>query len=178
MLKRTGIAAALLLGAIAFADDGPITGMKVDLDELVRVGRVLPVQGMSSAGAPDEAALRVFRDNGYVAVIDLRSDAEKSDDSEAKIAFELGLAYESLPIAGEGAVNFDNARRLAELTDRFNGPVLVHCASGNRVGALVALQQSLAGADDDLAIAAGKAAGLTSLESVVRTRLMEAPGAD
>ena len=58
MLKLTGFLATLLLAVAAFADDGPITGMKVDLDELVRVGRVLPVQGMSSSGAPDEAARR------------------------------------------------------------------------------------------------------------------------
>jgi len=173
MQKMTALFASLLLAAVAAADDGPITSMKVDLDELVRVGRVLPVQGMSSAGVPDAAALQVFRDNGYVAVIDLRADGEKSGDSEAEVAFELGLAYESLPIAGESAISFDNARRLSELLSRYNGPVLVHCGSGNRVGALVALQQSLAGADDDLALAAGEAAGLTSLEPVVRKRLAE-----
>jgi len=166
----------VIFAAHAAADDAdaPITDMKVDLAELVRVGRVLPVQGMSSAGVPDADALRVFRDNGYVAVIDLRTPGEKSGDEEAMTVASLGMTYESLPIDGKTAITFENARKLAELMSAYNGPVLVHCGSGNRVGALVALQQSAAGAGDDLAVAIGEAAGLTSLEPVVRERLAEA----
>jgi len=51
--------------------------------------------------------------------------------------------------------------------------VLVHCGSGNRVGALLALRASLDGADDEKALALGREGGLSSLEGVVRERLDE-----
>lgn len=59
------------------------------------------------------------------------------------------------------------------MIDQQDGPVLIHCGSGNRVGAMLALIESLDGADDEQAIAAGKEGGLTRLEDVVRARLQE-----
>ena len=64
-----------------------------------------------------------------------------------------------------------NAANLDQILSDYDGPVLVHCGSGNRVGALLALRQSLLGADDEDALAYGKSAGLTGLEPVVRARL-------
>ena len=52
-------------------------------------------------------------------------------------------------------------------------PVLVHCGSGNRVGALLALQKSQEGADVEAAVAYGKEGGLTRLEEHVRKLLQE-----
>jgi protein tyrosine phosphatase (PTP) superfamily phosphohydrolase (DUF442 family) len=78
-----------------------------------------------------------------------------------------------LPIAGKDAISFDNARKLDGLLKEYPGPVLVHCGSGNRVGALLALRASLDGADDEKALALGREGGLSSLEGVVRERLDE-----
>jgi protein tyrosine phosphatase (PTP) superfamily phosphohydrolase (DUF442 family) len=50
-------------------------------------------------------------------------------------------------------------------------PVLLHCASGNRVGALIALGTRLKGAETEAAIAKGKQWGLTGLEPIVRGKL-------
>ena len=55
------------------------------------------------------------------------------------------------------------------------GNVLIHCASGNRVGALVALHARGTGATPDEALALGKAAGLAGLEPAVRARLDATP---
>lgn len=159
--------------AAVFAEGEAVTEMLVDLDKVVTVGEVRPVDGLSSAGAPSREAMKVFADNGYVAVIDLRAEDEKDGSSEADAAFDLGMSYVSLPVQGAAAVNFENARKLDTLINDFSGPVLVHCGSGNRVGALIALQKSLEGADDDMAIAIGQSAGLTTLEDTVRQRLAE-----
>jgi len=48
---------------------------------------------------------------------------------------------------------------------------LLHCGSGNRVGALLALLKSSQGASDEAALEYGISAGLTGLEPVVRARL-------
>lgn len=164
----------LLSALSAGADENrtAVADLKADIDDVVDVGAVRPVDGITSAGAPSEEALRIFRDSGYAAVVDLRGDGEKSGE-ERDMVESLGMDYVALPVSGEGGVTFDNARRLDELIDAATGPVLVHCASGNRVGALLALRASLGGASDDMAIAIGREAGLASLEPVVRERLDE-----
>ncbi len=165
---------ALVFGA--FADETnlqPVTGLKVDLAKVVDLGLVSAVEGVTSAGQPDEAALEVFADSGYATVIDLRAAGEDRGFDEAAAVEELGLHYVAMPIDGKDAISFDNARRLDELLDEYPGPALVHCGSGNRVGALLALRASLDGADDETALALGREGGLTSLEGVVRERLAE-----
>ena len=152
-----------------------MSSIKVEVDQLVKVGRVVPVDGITSAGQPDEAALAVFRDNGYVAVIDLRSEREDRGFDEVGAISLLQMNYVSFPIVHREDISFSKARELDSLIDAFDGPVLIHCGSGNRVGALLALRASLAGADDEAAIAFGKQAGMTNLEDVVRERLADEP---
>ena len=80
------------------------------------------------------------------------------------------MTYVPMPIGGDG-INFENARALDELLAGFDEPVLLHCGSSNRVGALLALRASLAGADDEEALRIGLKAGLSSLEPAVREAL-------
>lgn len=176
MLRRLTavVVIALAFGAVADETDlGPVTRLKVDLDQVVELGTVSSVDGITAAGQPDEAALEVFADAGYATVIDLRGPEEDRGLDEAAVVEELGLHYVTLPIAGKDAISFDNARKLDGLLEEYPGPVLVHCGSSNRVGALLALRASLDGADDEAALALGREGGLTSLEGVVRERLAE-----
>lgn len=173
---------ALMTIVIAFAavadepDLRAISSLTVDLDRVVELGTVSPVNGITSAAQPDEAALEVFADAGYATVIDLRGEGEDRGFDEAVAVEELGMHYVTLPIEGKGDVSFDNARKLDELLQKYPGPVLVHCGSGNRVGALLALRASLAGEDDESALELGRTGGLTGLEDVVRERLAEDAG--
>lgn len=151
----------------------PQDGVKLDVAQIAAEGAVRSAPAVASAGQPDAAAFKAIAEAGYGTVIDLRTEAEDRGLDEPKALADLGMRYVSLPIAGEHDINFENAATLDALIGEANGPVLVHCASGNRVGALLALRTSLQGADDDTAIAAGKAAGLTRLEPIVRKRLSE-----
>ena len=128
----------------------------------------------SSTFLPDNPeTLAIAREAGFVAVIDLRGEEEDRGIDEVAAVEALGMRYVSLPVHGADDVTFENAEELDRLLGEFDGPVLVHCASGNRVGALVALRASAAGASDAEALAAGKAAGLTRLEPAVAERLAE-----
>ncbi len=147
--------------------------LHVDVGAVVKRGAVTPVDGMTSAGQPDQAALTVFRAQGYVAVIDLRGEKEDRGMDEQAVVEKLGMDYVLLPIEDEDGINFENAAKLDTLLASYDGPVLVHCGSGNRVGAVLALRQSMNGADDAEAIEYGKEGGLTRLEDVVRERLNE-----
>ena len=149
--------------------DGP--GMFVDVDRITAETDLAPVNGIRAAGQPDAEVLERFADAGYVAVIDMRAPDEDRGMDEKAVIETLGLDYVLLPIDDAEDVSFDNARRLDELLSAYTGPVLVHCASGNRVGALLALRESPAGAAGAAALEDGRQCGLTRLEPLVRERL-------
>ncbi len=169
--------AALLWSACSMqvTEEAPSTaGTHVEIAAVVEAGEVVPVNGITAAGQPDEAALQVFADAGYTAVIDMRGPGEdRGLDDEPAAVEALGMQYVAFPITGRDAIGFDKARELDALLEGIDGPVLLHCGSGNRVGALLALRHSLQGADDEAALQLGKDSGLTSLEGVVRERLSD-----
>jgi uncharacterized protein (TIGR01244 family) len=170
MNKLLPVILAAFLAVSACAGEPKATALsplKVNLDEIVARGVVHPVNGLTAAGQPDEASLKVFADSGYAAVIDLRTAGEERGLDEPAVVEELGMDYVSLPIGRDG-ISFENARSLDELIKSYEGPVLVHCGSSNRVGALLALRASLDGADDAAALDVGLEGGLTGLESKVR----------
>ncbi len=130
------------------------------------------VGGQPSVEQVEEAARA-----GYRTIVNLRTPGEKGEWDEASKAAELGLSYIAMPIAGVEGINAEAAGKLAEiLDDPETLPAMVHCASGNRVGALFALKaHHLDGANIETALAAGREAGLTKLEGAVR-ELLETPG--
>ena len=162
------IVAVIALALPACAQELNGSPLKVDLSDVVEQGIAAPVDGITSAGQPDEAALQVFADSGYVAVIDLRTERENRGFQQAAVVEALGMEYVSLPVSGSEGINFENATALAELIAKYDEPVLVHCGSANRVGALLALDKARQGADSEEAIEYGKKAGMTRLEGRVR----------
>lgn len=172
MTKHLATLLLVFLGtACSVADEqdlGAVSTLKADLDAVVDLGMVKPVDGVTTAGQPDEKALKVFADNGYVAVIDIRTAGEDRGVDEAAVVQGLGMDYVQMPVGGRGGITFENAKKLDQLLDLYDEPVLVHCGSANRVGALFALNAYSETGDIDKALAAGRAAGLTRLEGGVR----------
>lgn len=144
-----------------------ISSLKVDLDAVVELNQVHPVEGVTAAGQPNEAGFKVFADNGYAVVIDLRTAGEDRGLDEAAVVESLGMDYINLPIGRDG-ITFANAKALQALIQAYDQPVLVHCASANRVGALFALSEYAESGDAEAAIEAGRAAGLKGMEPVVK----------
>jgi uncharacterized protein (TIGR01244 family) len=85
------------------------------------------------------------------------------------------MSYVSIPVDGANGVTYENAELLNRILSETEGPVLIHCGSGNRAGALLSLREKLNGADNETALAVGRAGSLTRLESVVIERLQESP---
>lgn len=169
MKKLTAIAVSLLfLGCASVADENVVA---VSVEEIQANPGVLAEHRYISTGQPDEALLSQAKDAGYVAVIDLRTASEERGMDEASTVEALGMSYHSIEVAGARGVTFENAQALDALMDDIDGPVLLHCRSGNRVGALLALRAGMDGASVEDALALGRAAGLGSLEGVVQERL-------
>ena len=167
------LALAACTGATNEADVSGAVSLKVDLAAVAETGKVVPVDGVSAAGQPDEAQLKVFADNGYAAIIDLRTDGEDRGLDEPAVVEGLGMEYVSLPI-GRDDITIEKARELDALLSQYDEPVLVHCASSNRVGALFALKLFDETGNAELALEKGRAGGMTSLEDKVK----EAMGAE
>ncbi len=139
----------------------------VSIDEIREGKGDLSAKKTVSAGQPDSPVLSSFAAAGYVAVIDLRTGEEDRGFDERATVMGLGMSYVLMPIGSEDDISFEKAEELDQILSGFDGAVLVHCASGNRVGALFALRAKAYGASDAEALAAGKTAGMTSLEPVV-----------
>lgn len=109
---------------------------------------------------------------GVTTVINLRPDAELAGRDERGEVAQAGMRYVQLPMAGAEGITAENADALMQALQQADGPVLVHCASGNRVGALLAIGAARAGLPLEEAIAYGRSAGMGSgAEAVVRERL-------
>ena len=133
-----------------------------------------PRPGLVAGGQPDASAWRQLRAQGVTMVVNLRTDEEQAGRDEAAEVAAAGLAYRAIPVAGVAGINDGNAaalRALLEALEDADGTVLVHCASGNRVGGLLAIGAAQDGVPAEQALELGRAAGLTTAEPHVREQL-------
>ena len=159
------------------AGEEPVDKMRsvhVDVREVAVTGNVAPVDGITSSGQPNAEAFQAFAEAGYAAVIDMRgADEDRGLDDEPAAVEALGMDYIPFPIEDGAEISYETAEKLDRILMEIDGPVLLHCGSGNRVGAILALRHSLNGASDEEALAHGRDAGMTGLESLVRERLSD-----
>jgi len=129
-----------------------------------------------ASGQPSAEALAQLPAAGITTVIDLRPDQETPELDEKSVATSAGLKYRALPIAGVADLTRENVARFDQLLKETAAEnVLIHCASGNRVGAMLALQARwVQGRSAEEALAIGKAAGMTGLAADVQ-KLLDAP---
>ena len=138
-----------------------------------------PRPGLHTGGQPTLQQLDALAAQGVRTVIDLRGDGEPRGYDEAAELQRRGMAYKRLPIRGKDDLTADNAAALKTLLDEGGEGVLLHCASGNRVGALLALMaHRQEGATPQQALELGKRAGLGSLQPVVAGQLGLSPSQD
>ena len=166
------LVAALLLAmscASTTAADTAVTFLKVS--EIAENPSVLPSEGLVNTGQPNAAVLDAAAEAGFSAVIDFRGPDEDRGLDEVAEVEKRGMRYIAIPVTGKGGVSFENAAKLDDALSDLKGPVLLHCKSGNRAAAILALREKQNGADNEAALAVGVDAGLTGLRGVVEARL-------
>lgn len=168
IVRRTiGAVAACLFAFTVHAGDPP----GLDLANAAN-----PAAGIYTSGRISQDDIAKLEAAGIHHVIDLSQDNETPDFDEAAAVQAAGIGYDNLPIAGPDALTRANVEAFDRLLADAQGPVLVHCASSNRVGAMAALRAAwIEGVPVEEAIAAGRAWGLRSLEGAVRERLAASP---
>jgi uncharacterized protein (TIGR01244 family) len=134
--------------------------------------------GLATGGQPSPEALARLGEMGFRTVVNLRTEKEGGAEERAVVEAQ-GLRYVWVPMTADSfsAADVDAVQKVVD--DPSSGPVLLHCASSNRVGAVWAVIQSRQGRTLDEALAAGREAGLHSpqMEAAVRKLLdaREAP---
>ncbi len=117
------------------------------------------------SGQPSATDLKTFAALGVRTIVNLRTPQEMVglDFDEAARAEELGMEYLNLPMGREIPADAELKKMFDAIDSARDAPVLVHCASSNRVGTIWALYRAQRiGEDPDQAIAEGRAAGMTA----------------
>ena len=107
-----------------------------DLARMLPNGR-LTLPGVVTAGQLSAEQFRAAAVAGMKTVLDLRPPDEARGYDEPATAREAGVDYRCLPVtaASLGTAQFAEVRRvIGDLTLR---PLLIHCATANRVGAVL-----------------------------------------
>jgi uncharacterized protein (TIGR01244 family) len=172
LVPKYGVVALVLIGTAVSAGAGELP-QTVDAARIPAYQLVSPA--LAAAGQPSPEALASLKEMGFRTVVNLRPPAEGPSDEKAVVEAE-GLRYVNVPVMPDTFRLDDVLAVQAVLDDPSAGPVLLHCASSNRVGGVVAVLASRRGKALEEALAAGKAAGLKSpvMENAVR-RVLGAP---
>jgi uncharacterized protein (TIGR01244 family) len=179
MIRRLApLAAAFLSVAPALAG----VPEAVDPAEIPNYQVVRP--GLAFGGQPAREILGRLHEMGFRTVINLRTEQEGALEEE-RIVRDQGLGYVWVPVT-PGTLSLEDVKAVERvLDDPEAAPVLLHCASSNRVAAVWAVIQARHGRTVEEAEAAGRAAGLHSpslWEAVLRVLAGApapvAPGAD
>ena len=151
-------------------EDAPVsaTGSDAAVATTSGVALLRPRDGLVVAGQPATGDWAALAASGIRTVINLRPQAElQGRDERAEVA-AAGMRYVELPVSGPADITQENAEALSRLLAQADGPVLVHCASGNRVGGLLAVAMAQSGMPVSAALDFGRSAGMKSIEG--RTR--------
>jgi uncharacterized protein (TIGR01244 family) len=124
---------------------------------------------VATAGQPSDEAWADIREAGFKAVLNLRTEQEGSLEERAKVE-AAGLEYFNVPIGSDGIHESQVDLFSKILGDSGNRPLLIHCASGSRVGAMWFIHEVLGeGKDESSALEEARKAGLkSSLEPAAR----------
>ncbi len=108
---------------------------------------------------------------GFKTILSLLTPKE-GVDAEREKAKAAGIAFLNIPVATRAPTD-EQVKKFAEIVENpANLPILVHCETANRVGAMWALYRASKGVPAMVAVEEGRAIGLKpSREKAVRARL-------
>ncbi len=98
---------------------------------------------------------------GIRTVLDLRRESENRGFDEARQLNELDVEYQNVPCGGPEQLTDEVLDRSLHVIETGQRPLLVHCASGNRVGAVwMAWRMLKNGYSEERALAEAREVGL------------------
>ncbi len=125
---------------------------------------------LATSGELGEGALEELAEKGIKTIIDLRNGLEQGQEEEKNKAEALGLTYINIPIHAS-LLKEEQVEKFIKAMDSAKKPILLHCISGNRAGAMLSIYHIKKGMPIEQALEIGRTAGMTaSVESIVATK--------
>ena len=168
MIRIAGVVFALvflLSGPVGAQQDG-----RARLDQIERylkpdVPRVLCLTENYTTGAqPSEQAFTKLAVSGFRSVLNLRTADEGVDlDKERVLVEKSGMRYFNIPVVSSAPRPEQADEFLRLVRDKGNQPMMIHCATANRVGAFMMILRVLDyGWSEERALAEAVRIGLSS----------------
>jgi len=96
-----------------------------------------PLPNLATSGQPRAEQFEALRAAGAEVILDIRDPMEPRPLDEAEVVRKLGMEYVNVSVR-QGALDDSTMEAvLAELRRNRERPVLLHCASANRVGGVL-----------------------------------------
>jgi uncharacterized protein (TIGR01244 family) len=114
---------------------------------------------IATAGLLKNGAAPALKALGFATIVDLRGPDEGTA-AEKQAVEAAGLRYVNIPVTGGGPTDAQVAEFARVVGDANNAPLLVHCVSANRAGAMWALYRVRQGIPLSVALEEGRTAGL------------------
>ena len=130
-----------------------------------------PAPYVASGGMITDEAMGYFAERGFRTVVSLLTPSEGTE-AHREQAEAAGINYYNFGVTsdGPGTEQVEGLREV--LADPDNYPVMIHCASANRVGALWARYRIEMGVPVEVAFQEARAVGLNAgLEETLRGRM-------
>jgi uncharacterized protein (TIGR01244 family) len=120
---------------------------------------------VACGGATTPEAVPELKKMGFASIINLRlpSEAGANVEAEAAAAKTAGINFFNIPFSGQSPDPKVADAFLAAITTKGNEPAYIHCAAGNRAGAMWMIKRLVVDHwDTDKAFTEATALGLTS----------------
>lgn len=173
-MKRFSIAVVLALclaTATGCASESPQL-KRTDTVEAKPVGKSVPHTQIIAGGQPDKGDLESLQRAGIEVVVDLRGPTEDRGFPEPAHVEQLGMRYVSIPLTAPADLN-PNALAALKAATR-DVKAFVHCGSGQRAGAAMAVLLADQGIPVKEALAIGRDVGMTRWEAAIAEQLQPA----
>ena len=126
---------------------------------------------IATAGLLKDGAVADLKPLGFVTVLDLRGPKEGTASENAAVE-SAGLRYFNIPVTEQAPTDAQVEAFTHIVEDPANHPILIHCHTAGRVGAMWVLYQVRKGAPVAIALDEGRTIGLKpKREKAVRARL-------
>lgn len=143
----------LLAGPAQASGRVPFGHQIIPVQNYSRATEQIAISGLIGAGGAEALA-----SHGFKTIIDLRTATEGTADEKALIDLN-GMSYINVPMTVAG-ISEEQLAAFTKAMETAQAPILIHCGSGNRAGAMWASYQIRKGVDPEVALAAGRKAGM------------------
>jgi len=112
-----------------------------------------------TSGVLTEKGIDQLSEHGFKTIIDLRTKAEGTATEEKYVQEKGSIKYINVPYNGS-SITDEQLDLFTKHIDESEYPLIIHCGSGNRVGAMWSSYRIKKGVPSNIAIEEGFAAGM------------------